>query len=103
MEKNIYPFMKTDGFVRPCKKGCPNCEHCTDVFWDYSNGTYHCECELHNEHEGCCKDYVNDGTEAITRDEFVAIKKSENERISNTDDMLNELVDFCVEMIRRKK
>ena len=75
MEKNIYPFIKTDGFVRACRKGCPNCEHCTDVYWDYTDGIYDCVCELHTERPwGCCDDYVNDGTEPISAEEFAAIK-----------------------------
>lgn len=77
MEKNIYPFIKGDGFARPCNKGCPNCKHCTDVFWDYSHGIYHCECELHTNHLECCKDYVNNGTEPVTIEEFDAIKRKE--------------------------
>ena len=77
-EKDIYPFIKSDGFARPCKKGCPNCKHCTDVYWDYSYGIYDCKCELHTNHLGCCKDYVNDGTEPVTIEEFNAIKIKEN-------------------------
>lgn len=86
MNKCIYPYKKSDGFVRPCRKGCPNCKHCTDVFWDYTYGIYDCRCELHYEHGGCCDDYVNDGTEPITEEEFNAIKKSENRLIKTIEE-----------------
>lgn len=79
-EKIIYPYLKSDGFVRPCLKGCPNCSHCTDIWWDYSNGIYHCDCEF--EMDGpCCDLYDNDGTEPITVEEFDRIKEEENRRI----------------------
>jgi hypothetical protein len=76
-EKIVYPFLKSDGFVRPCRKGCPNCLHCTDVFWDYSHGIYHCECEL-NMKQPCCDLYENNGTEPITIEEYNRIKEKEN-------------------------
>lgn len=79
-DKIIYPYRKCDGFVRPCRKGCPNCKHCTDVWWDYSHGIYGCECEL--EEEGpCCDRYENDGTEPVTVEDFDKMKEEENERI----------------------
>ena len=78
VEKVIYPFIKSDGYACPCNKGCPNCTHCTDVFWDYTHGIYGCVCELYYyEHEGCCDDYVNNGTEPVTIEEFNAIKRKE--------------------------
>lgn len=46
-DKIVYPFKKSDGFYRPCQKGCPNCTHCTDVFWDYSHDIYATMCEIH--------------------------------------------------------
>lgn len=81
MVKNIYPFKKSDGFVRPCNKGCPNCKNCTDVFWDYFDGIYDCICSIHEDHDVCCEDYVNDGTEPISVEEFNKIKEEENRRI----------------------
>lgn len=75
-EKIIYPFLKSDGFVRPCKIGCPNCTHCTDVWWDYSHGIYGCECEL-EECEPCCAHYENDGTKPVTAEEFDIMKRQE--------------------------
>lgn len=83
MKKDIYPFKKFDGFVRPCKKGCPNCTHCTDVFWDYSNGIYGAACEIHVEHGVCCEDYKNDGTEPVTIAEFSKMKEEEDKMINN--------------------
>lgn len=81
MVKDIYPFKKSDGFVRPCNKGCPNCKNCTDVFWDYFDGIYDCICSIHEDHDVCCEDYVNDGTEPISVEEFNKIKEEENRRI----------------------
>lgn len=66
-----------DGFCRPCKKGCPNCTHCTDVFWDYSHGIYAVICELHKHHNFICSDYENDGTKAITIAEWNELKRKE--------------------------
>lgn len=41
-------------------KSCLVCGHCTDVFWDYTNGPYLVICELHDEliSDGTCKDYI---------------------------------------------
>ena len=43
-------------------KSCLVCGHCTDVFWDYTNGPYLAICELHDELicDGTCKDYIED-------------------------------------------
>ena len=35
-------------------KSCLFCDHCTDVFWDYTNGPYMFFCE--------CKENTDDGT-----------------------------------------
>jgi len=76
-EKIIYPFKKSDGFYRPCYQGCPNCTHCTDVFWDYSHGIYATICEIHDEPVKGCTDYENDGTEPITIEEWNELKRKE--------------------------
>ena len=82
MNKEIYPFLKDDGFYAPCVKGCPNCQHCTDVFYDYTNGIYGAVCDLYDmEHKNICKDYKNDGTEPISIEDFIKIKEKENEQI----------------------
>ena len=81
-ERIVYPYLKSDGFVRPCRKGCPNCIHCTDVWWDYSHGIYRCDCELHRDEEGpCCDLYTNDGTEPITIEEYEQIKEQEIQKL----------------------
>ena len=80
--KEIYPFKKTDGFVLPCKKGCPNCKHCTDVFWDYISGIYGCECEYDEDGQPLCSKYENDGTQPITEEEFKKLKEAENKLIA---------------------
>lgn len=42
--------------VKP--KSCLVCEHCSDVFWDYTNGPYMMICELeHNPVNLTCKDF----------------------------------------------
>ena len=79
-DKIVYPFLKSDGFVRPCRKDCPNCTHCTDVWWDYAHGIYGCECGLDNKGP-CCDQYENDGTEPITIEEYNKMKEEENERV----------------------
>lgn len=28
------------------KNSCWTCEHCTDIFWDWTNGPYRLNCEL---------------------------------------------------------
>ena len=76
-DKIIYPFKKSDGFYRPCHQGCPNCTHCTDVFWDYSHGIYATVCEIHDEPVKGCRDYENDGTEPITIEEWNELKRKE--------------------------
>ena len=80
-DKIVYPFVRSDGFVSPCRKGCPNCKHCTDVLWDYSNGIYRCFCEIYIVHDICCNEYENDGTKPITIEEFKKIKEKEDESI----------------------
>lgn len=76
----VYPYLKSDGFYRPCNKGCPNCKHCTDVFWDYSNGIYMTMCAI-DEKGPCCHKYENDGTKPITLKDFSKLKECENEII----------------------
>lgn len=77
-DKIIYPFKKSDGCYRPCKKGCPNCLHCTDVYWDYSNGIYLCLCNIHECNNGLCDDYENDGTQPLTIAEWNGLKRKED-------------------------
>lgn len=31
------------------EKHCVFCTHCTDVYWDFTNGPYLCFCELYTE------------------------------------------------------
>lgn len=76
-DKVVYPYKKNDGFIRPCFKGCPNCEHREDVIWDYTNGIYYVLCELHEMHDVICADYENDGTKPITIEEFNILKMKE--------------------------
>lgn len=77
----VYPFKRSDGFVSACCKGCPNCAHCTDVFWSYSDGIYETMCNINGE-APYCEHYVNDGTKPITKEEFNEIKRKEDEMIN---------------------
>ena len=49
--------------VRAPERACLFCEHCTDVWWDYTNGPYACLCELHTDiikmegPQGNCTDF----------------------------------------------
>lgn len=36
------------------------CRHCTDVFWDYTNGPYMFICELELEPHEDCNDFEDD-------------------------------------------
>ena len=78
-DKIVYPFKKNDGFVRPCFKGCPNCCHADEIFWDYSHGVYAVTCQLHDVHDIICPDYENDGTKPVTIEEFNRMKEKEME------------------------
>lgn len=31
------------------EKHCVFCKHCTDIYWDFTNGPYMCFCELYTE------------------------------------------------------
>lgn len=82
-DKLIYPFIKSDGYLAACYRGCPNCKHCLHVQWDYSNGIHTCICSLYDEHEACCPDYENDGTKPVTVEEFIKMKEKEMEDDNN--------------------
>jgi hypothetical protein len=62
------------------KRSCLFCEHCSDIFWDYTNGIYGISCDInwnnaesrrehiHLSFDGKCKSFeesedVNDGEE----------------------------------------
>ena len=53
-------------------KDCLFCEHCTDVFWDYSNGPYMIICDIGEEqYRGNCiyfkeTEVIDNGTEETT-------------------------------------
>ena len=44
-------FQLKGGPVIKCKndKDCLFCDHCTDIFWDYTNGPYMIFCDLGEE------------------------------------------------------
>ncbi len=43
----------------PCKPpSCLLCKHCTDIWWDYSNGPYMTLCDLKEEPQEHCEDFV---------------------------------------------
>lgn len=42
-------------------KDCVFCDHCTDIFWDFSNGIYGIVCELEKEQvDGKCEFFVEE-------------------------------------------
>lgn len=42
-------------------KACVFCDHCTDIFWDYSNGIYATCCELCKEQiDGKCDCFIEE-------------------------------------------
>ena len=47
MKNNDYVWVRSDGKVYGLKtrKSCLICKHCTDIFWDYTNGPYMTICE----------------------------------------------------------
>ena len=44
-------YKLTEDLIVHCKndKDCIFCDHCTDIFWDYSNGIYMINCDLSEE------------------------------------------------------
>jgi hypothetical protein len=42
-------------------KNCVFCDHCTDIFWDYSNGIYGIVCELNKTpKDGNCDEFIEE-------------------------------------------
>ena len=42
------------------------CDHCTDIFWDYTNGPYMIICDIDIDptdggYDGTCRSFVEDG------------------------------------------
>lgn len=69
MNKKEY-ILKDGIFKFPIKapeKCCLFCKHCTDVFWDYTNGPYMFMCDLCQDSEdgyyARCKDFEEDEKE----------------------------------------
>lgn len=47
-------------------KACMFCDHCTDIFWDYTNGPYMIICDIDIDptdggYDGTCRSFVEDG------------------------------------------
>lgn len=58
------PLHPKGGIEITCKDDhdCVFCEHCTDVFWDYSNLIYMLFCELEKDpYKRPCKDFKEGG------------------------------------------
>lgn len=71
-KKNDYVFEAITGQIYGCKPpSCLICEHCTDIYTDYTNGPYMIICALHyeNEIEAGCKHFQLD-SEAETIEQF---------------------------------
>ncbi len=42
-------------------KDCVFCDHCTDIFWDFSNGIYGICCELNKKpNDGNCDEFIEE-------------------------------------------
>ena len=66
MRKNDdYVWIRSDGMVFGLKprKCCLICKHCTDIFWDYTNGPYMTFCENPCNGEGDLSEETNLGAE----------------------------------------
>ena len=68
-EKVLYQL--TDTFYCAVKEpSCCTCKHCTDVFWDYSNGIYMLLCEYgNNNKKEYCDKYEFDGIKRPNADD----------------------------------
>jgi len=48
-QKRVLCELEHGVFCAVPEESCCTCKHCTDVFWDYSNGIYMLICELEDE------------------------------------------------------
>lgn len=59
MKEKKVMYQLTDSFYCAVpEQSCCTCAHCSDVFWDYTNGIYMLICELQNDSNGdWCESY----------------------------------------------
>ena len=59
MDRYVFHCEYGNNYV--CRKGqCLCCIHCTDIYWDYSNGPYMILCKKDLEPNGDCKQWELD-------------------------------------------
>ena len=68
MDKRKYVLSENPYFaVNGPATSCMFCKHCTDVFWDYTNGPYMFMCDLdidtNDGYEGKCEKFNEGATE----------------------------------------
>lgn len=75
-----YVFECETGRIYRCKSpSCLVCQHCTDFFYDYSNGPYLALCELSKSNANHdCQDFLLDEY-AVTIEEYVTRKQKKYE------------------------
>ena len=71
-----YVFECDNGDTYGCKPPfCAICQHCTDYFWDYSNGPYLFLCELSKDNENHDCQYFLLNEDAITVEDYITQEK----------------------------
>lgn len=62
-------YRKEVGFrTYVCKEHCIVCKHCTDIYYDATNGPYMFFCEFNEELEDCNKFEVDEDVEVVEVD-----------------------------------
>ena len=63
MEKRLYELEETGTVYEMPEKHCVFCKHCTDIFYDYTNGPYGFTCDKNIDHDGefSCDSFEDDG------------------------------------------
>ena len=84
--------------VRAPERACVFCEHCTDVFWDYTNGPYWLLCDIHNDVVevdgpwGNCPDFQED--KEMTK---INLSKEYKDLLNSSGKTLEELLGVAAE------
>ena len=84
MAKTDYIYKCNNGIIYgiSSKQHCLICKHCTDIFWDYTNGPYMTFCKFNEDNdenewgETCKKFELEDGT--LTIEEYERGNNNDN-------------------------
>lgn len=89
-----YVFECDNGHVYGCKPPfCAICQHCTDYFWDYSNGPYLFLCELSKDNSNHdCHDFLLDEG-AVTVEEYIVEKQKKCMEEQSKFDLTEEFIE----------